>query len=432
MSSNISMPSGYDPYERFFATKYKQGGRTVYAIDLSIFELVYFLPKPDPDKPLDSNSSQRRIVPKHAQDFANYLLSEPEWVSPALLLRSHPIFRFEPIEGFNTGTTQLGILSVPKDAKSEIGIVDGQHRTLGFHLAWEQLTEQIKAARDNAAAAARLEDPQLRAEHESDLADLTSRRDALAAERVSLQIVLVESAATARRIFVDINDNAKGITGSVRARFDDRTAVGRALNSVLDGSTLLANRVDLEQDRVGPNSSHLLGAKHVADVIRALAVGNGRIGRVVAQSLKDAALVDEYEAFESALISAFPVLDELIEGEVAAADLRQRHLIGSNVILRSFAAAWHELKAAAWSADEIAEAWATFDENMALPVLAHGSDSWYALGVFAPKPGGAYATTSRAQDFKTLTQFIVKQTEADGSADWTRALSENPALIPNK
>ena len=137
-TTSLPLPTGYDPYERFFASRYKQGGRTVYSVDFSVRELVTFLPKPDPDKPLDIHSTQRRIVPKHAQEFADYLLGKPEWVAPALLLRSPDIFEFQPYDVINTASTQFGILAVPKDAKGEIQIVDGQHRTLGFHLAWER------------------------------------------------------------------------------------------------------------------------------------------------------------------------------------------------------------------------------------------------------------------------------------------------------
>lgn len=426
------LPTGYDPYERFFASRYTQGGRTVYSVDFSVRELVTFLPKPDPDKPLDVNSTQRRIVPKHAQDFAEYLLDKPEWVSPALLLRSPDIFEFQPYEEINTATTQFGILAVPKDAKGEIQIVDGQHRTLGFHLAWERLASRIEKARALVAAAKRQEDPALIEHHQRLLDKEIAVRERLASERVSVQIVLTDAIETARRIFVDINDNAKGITGSVRDRFNDRTAVGRALNIVLETSDLLEGRVDLEQDRVGGTSPYLLGAKHVADIIRALAVGNGRVGRVVAQSLKDQNLVKEYEAFEEALLTAFPSLNEVIDGDLSPAELRQQHLIASNVVVRAFAAAWHDLSKEGKSPDEIVTAWKVFDEQMSLPVYAEPTDSWFALGVIEARAGGSYSTRSRAQDFKVLTKFIVDQTLAGDSAVWNRANAEQANLIPSR
>ncbi|MGY4645043.1 DNA sulfur modification protein DndB [Cellulomonas sp. URHB0016] len=433
MNDSPILPTGYDPFERFFASRYKQGSRTVYSVDFSVRELVTFLPKPDPDKPLDSKSTQRRIVPKHAQDFAEYLLEQPEWVSPALLLRAPAdIFKFESYDAIATSTTQFGILAVPKDAKNEIQIVDGQHRTLGFHLAWELLGRRIEEARANLAAAKQQGEPALVEHHQKHLDRILAVRDRLGSERVSVQIVLVETPEVARRIFVDINDNAKGITGSVRDRFNDRTAVGKALNVVLDTSELLQGRVDLEQDRVGGSSPYLLGAKHVADVIRALAVGNGRIGSVVAKSLKEIDLVKSFDAFEDAIVEAFPLLADVIDGDLAAGELRQQHLIGSNVIVRAFAAAWHELRLAGMTPEQITKAWANFDEHMALPVFANTSDSWFALGVIEPREGGSFATRSRAQDFKVLTKFIVGQSHAGDAATWHRADSEDKAIIPAK
>lgn len=433
MNTPPILPTGYDPFERFFASRYKQGSRTVYSVDYSVRELVTFLPKPDPDKPLDSKSTQRRIVLKHAQDFADYLLDQPEWVSPALLLRAPAdIFKFEPLDEIATATTQFGILAVPKDAKHEIQIVDGQHRTLGFHLAWERLGRRIEEDRANLAAARHQGEPALVEHHQKQLDRTLAVRDRLGSERVSVQTVLVETPEVARRIFVDINDNAKGITGSVRDRFNDRTAVGKALNVVLDTSELLQGRVDLEQDRVGGSSPYLLGAKHVADVIRALAVGNGRIGTVVAKSLKELDLIKSFDAFEDALVEAFPVLADVIDGDLSAGELRQQHLIGSNVIVRAFAAAWHELRLEGLTPEEITKAWATFDSHMALPVFASAQDSWFTLGVIEPRAGGSFATRSRAQDFKILTKMIVIQSHAGDRALWHRATSEDAALIPPK
>ncbi|WP_069386454.1 DNA sulfur modification protein DndB [Cellulosimicrobium cellulans] len=428
---SLALPSGYDPYERFFASRYRQGGRVVYGIDFSVRELITFLPKPDPNKPLDSHATQRRIVPAHARDFANYILETPEWVSPALLVRAPDIFKFEPYDAINTATTQFGILAVPKDARDELSLVDGQHRTLGFHIAWEILSKQIEEARADLAAAKNSSGPEVVAHFQKVLDGLLARRDELSSERVSVQVVIVETPEVARRIFVDINDNAKGITGAVRERFNDRTAVGRALNSVLDRSDLLDQRVDLEQDRILGSSPYLLGAKHVADIIRALAVGNGRIGKNVAKTLQDSVLVKQYEDFEDALLSAFPVLTDVQDGNLSPAELRQQHLIGSNVVLRAFAAAWHDLTDDGLSAKEIADAWSTFDEYMSLPVYANSKDSWFALGVIEPRAGGSYAARSRAQDFKVLTNFIVKQTYTDG-VEWHRSKSEDSSLIPKK
>lgn len=411
--------TGYDPNEWFFATRYKQGGRTVYAIDFSVRELITFLPKPDPDTPLDT---QRKIYPAHANGFAQYILTDEEWVSPALLLRGPSIFEFDipdVLKNIATGSTQFGQIGIPKDAKTEIKIVDGQHRTLGFHLAWEHLGDKIEKERGLVQAAKKNgETAAVIAALEKSLFGLLDRRKRFEQERVSVQIVVVEDPAEARRIFVDINDNAKGITGAVKARFDDRKVVTRALNSVLEKNLFLKGKVDEQQDRISGGSPYLLGAKHVADIIRALVVGHGRITPRLEHELVDANLAKEFEKFFEAMVDAFPILSEYDDGDITAAELRAESLVGSNVILRAFAAGWYVLRMDGMKADEIAKAFGSFGPHMG-PVFPDPKDSWFATGVFPSNPAGTTSPTSRAQDFKVLTNFIVDA--ANGKIAWKRA-----------
>jgi hypothetical protein len=422
--------TGYDPNEYFFATRYQQGGRTVYSLDFSVRELVTFLPKPDPDKPLDATSTQRRIVPTHARDFGTYVRQYKEWVSPALLLRAPDIFEFtDALPDLDTGTTKFGQLGVPKDAKSEISIVDGQHRTLGFHLAWEMLTEDISKARASLAAAKQTEETAVIQHHQKVLEKNLARRDQLAAERVSVQIVVVDTPDVARRIFVDINDNAKGITGAVRSRFDDRKVISRALNRVLTSNHLLDGRVDLEQDRVSGSSQYLLGAKHVADILRAITVGHGRISKRLEEELSDQKMAADFDDFIAALIEAFPALGKVESGDLSPAELRSQSLIGSNVMLRGFAAAWYELKEAGWTEDDITKAWATFDPYMSAPVYTDPRDTWYASGLFPATIDGANSPTSRIQDFKALSQYIGDLSEDTDTIEWFRATKTDPKAL---
>lgn len=50
MINDAPVLSGYDTEDRYFATRYKQGGRTVYNIDLSMANVAATLPTPDPTK----------------------------------------------------------------------------------------------------------------------------------------------------------------------------------------------------------------------------------------------------------------------------------------------------------------------------------------------------------------------------------------------
>lgn len=421
--------SGYDPHERFFASRYRQGDRTVYALDWSVHELVSFLPKPDPSKVLGPGSSQRKINLPHAKSFGEYVKTDRDWVSPALLLRAPSIFEFEEIPDFETGSTHFGVLAVPKDAKAEIQIVDGQHRTLGFHLGWESLNEEIGIKRSRLAEAEAAGEPAVISGAKNALDKLVARREQLAKERVSVQIVIVDAVDKARRIFYDINDNAKGITGAVRSRFNDRKVVTRALNRVIEESDLLEGRVDTEQDRILGNSKYLLGAKHVADILRALAVGNGRIGKKLEDELDEAQIAHDFSVFSTALIDTFPELKAVIRGDMTPAELRSRNLIGSNVLLRALAAAWWTLREAGWTSTQIAGNLPYVAKNSQLPIYASSDDTWFKTGLFAPRSEGANSPTSRAQDLKTLTTFLVGKIEAGASAEWNRAAASSPDLL---
>src|SRR6266545_3140299 len=126
--------SGYYTHDTFYATRYKQGGRTVYNIDLSLLQVDTYLPIPDPQRPTEGN---RRVKESHARAFGEYVRKQKEWVSPALLLRAPNIFEFDVKE--EIAGTQFGILSLPRIAQMELRILDGQHRILGIHYGLESI-----------------------------------------------------------------------------------------------------------------------------------------------------------------------------------------------------------------------------------------------------------------------------------------------------
>src|SRR5271166_3377474 len=126
--------TGYDPDVRFYATRYKQGGRTVFSLDLALTQIAGLLPAPDPAHPTEGN---RRIKEAHAKAFGEYVRSQPDWVAPALVLRAPDIFKFEARESI--GGTEFGVISFPRLASTDLRILDGQHRILGIHMAIREI-----------------------------------------------------------------------------------------------------------------------------------------------------------------------------------------------------------------------------------------------------------------------------------------------------
>jgi hypothetical protein len=399
---STAVVTGYDPDVRFYATRYQQGGRTVFSLDLSLTQIAGLLPKPDAANPTEGN---RRIKESHARAFGDYVRQQREWVAPALVLRGPNIFQFEATESI--GGTEFGIISFPRLASTDLRILDGQHRILGIHLAIQGIANDIEKARSALAAARRNEAlPALIAQYENDVRKLTEQRERFDRERTSLQIFIEDDQAAFKQMFFDIADNALGITSSVRARFDGRKVVNRSLEDVMKHA-LLKGRVDPEQDRVGRNNPNLMGAKHVAEIVRTLAVGiDGRIGRRVEDELREDELVQKTNDFLDVLLAAFPPLEAVVEGQLTPEELRKSSLLGSTVMHRVLAGVYAELvDRQRYDDEDVTDFFAKLALHMDGPVnsasiwVTKVADDVFSEGTLAPR--------SRRQDLKTLRDTIV-------------------------
>ena len=396
--------SGYETEDEYYATRYTQGGRQVYTLDLSIPQLVATLPRPDPNLKLEGN---RRITEKHADDFSSYVLGSVKGVVPPLLLRcSGDVLEFRPRD--RRGGTEWGIVRVPKLARNDLKIIDGQHRVLGFHKAIEKLNADLSAARDQLGAARRIAEEAGINHAEDKVRELKAQRKRLAQERVSLLIVIVDDPKEYRQVFVDIADNAKGITRTTRALFDTSKIVHRCLDDVMQ-HPLLRERVDLDRDRVVGDNPNVMGAKHVADVIRTLQVGiAGRISRRQEDEFREADLINRAKVFLDVLVDAFPDFAAIAEGSLPMGELRKRSLLGSVVMHRVLAGCYHELTGEAADSSrmnrlQVQRFFEKLAPFMAAPVQ---SDSpWCRL--VEDFPEGAMAPLSRAQSLKSLTNTLV-------------------------
>ena len=335
--------SGYDTDDEYLAIRYTQGGRKVYTVDLSIPQLVGVLGRPDPEKKLQGN---RKISLPHARAFSTYVRKRVDAVVPPLLLRCpEDVLQFEQLR--QIGGSEWGIVRVPRLARNELKIVDGQHRVLGFHLAMEGLEADMAAARDQLGSARKNGERDLVRHRHAQVQDLEGQRSRIANERVTLLVVVVDDPDEYKQVFVDIADNAKGITRTTRALFDSQKIVHRCLDDVMQ-HPLLLNRVDLDRDRVIGENPHVMGAKHVADVIRTLEVGlAGRISSRMEDELKEADLIEQTKTFLDVLVNAFPDLAAIVDGSLAPEKLRGQSLLGSVVMYRVLAACYHDLTTSA-------------------------------------------------------------------------------------
>lgn len=395
-----SAATGYDTADRFFATRYAQGGRTAFGIDLSLDQVASYLRRPDPGVVAEGN---RKIRLNHAEAFARYLRNNAGWVAPALLLRApEGVLQFDPKA--TIGGMEFGLLAVPRLARTELHIIDGQHRILGIHIAAEDIARELDETRGLVARArASQQDPAVIESLQVKLRKLEGQRDRMARERISLDIVIIDDPQAYKQVFVDIADNALGITKAVRARFDATKVVNRCLSDVLDHH-LLDGLVDMDHDRITGGNKHLMGAVHVTDIIRVVAVGlSGRVSARMEAEMKEPLLVAQTKEFFDTLLAAFPQLGAVADGSMTAQELREKSLLGSVVMQRVLAGAYHELKGEhSLQSGEVAALFAKISPMMKAPV--EPDSPWVQTGVFAE---GASAPTARRQDLEKLKDTIV-------------------------
>jgi hypothetical protein len=409
---------GYSTDAGFFASRYKQGGRTVYSLDLSPSEIIDTVKQPDPETPSPGN---RAIRSAHADGFARYFRERSEWVSPSIMLRTANTFDFKELEtSIDIGGIQFGWLTIPRRNLGDLHIVDGQHRILGMFRASNAITAELDKARSRLVNAGRVEGKGSIAEKEAMkvIAGLDMQRDRMAAERVNVQIFVEADEKAYRQIFYDVADNALGITASVRSRFDSRKIVHRSLSETT-AHPLLKGRVDPEGDRMGPSSPYAMGAKHVAEIIRTTNVGlDGRVSRRQEDELKEADMVKQAKSYLDVVTEAFPQFQAMTAGQVMPAVLRKTSLLGSVLFVRVLGGAYYDLlKFHAFSPEMVEQFFEKLAPHIDAPVYEGSIWREHLPELFSD---GAMAPNARRQDLKRLNDELV---------DWAIA---KPAWLEQK
>ena len=427
---DVEKLTGYDTHDRYFAARFNQGTRRIYSLDLPLAAVQAMLPRPDPENPTPSN---RRVDPTHAHHFAEYVRERSDWISPALMLRA-PNDAFEFEQDAEIKGSQYGTLSLPRVARRDLGILDGQHRILGVHMALDEITQELQQTRDSVAAAKRNGDNAAVKALEPKLKKLQHQRERFAYERFSVQIVLEDEERGYKRMFYDIADNAKGITKTLRARFDDRKVVNRVMLKLTADHPLLAGRIEEEVDQV-KRDTQLLAAKHVSDIVRAVAIGLGhRVSQRREEELDEGELLSRVNAFFGVLTEAFPELQAVQDGALTPGDLRRSSLVGSATMLRVLAGAYNELTTPLprkrgeqppppMSDQEVADFLAKLCPYMAAPVKA---PLWINTGIVAED---AYAPKARGGDILRLAAHVVEWARS-GNVPVDSQQPDPPADVP--
>ena len=140
---------------------------------------------------------------------------------------------------------------------------------------------------------------------------------------MSIDVVIVDDPEAYKQVFVDIADNAKGVTED--AERPVRPQEGREPRTpVVMEHPLLDGRVEEESDRLSGSNSNLLTAKNVADIIRTVQVGAARrVSRRIEDELEERKVAENANRFLDVIEDAFPDPPEVKEGTKAPAELRR-------------------------------------------------------------------------------------------------------------
>lgn len=392
----------------YLAMKTMQGGRAVYSTRVPLLDLPTILPVPDPN---NVDKDNRKVDRLHAKHFGEYLDTKQDWVAPALLARDGGGCTFEKVDEIGA----VGYLTVPWaiGGISSLRTIDGQHRVLGVAIEKQRITDAINSIdRETARKLSAEKTAKLEAEREK----LIGQMNRLKAEYVGLDIYVEPDPIKSQQMFVDVADNAKGISSAVRARFDSYKVANRTLSDVID-HPLLKGRVDAEQDRMTLKNPNLLGAKHVADITRAVIAGaGGRISKKAEQTLTDGEVIEQVNDFLDIISNAFTDLAAITEddpeaerkpGELTMAqELRRSSLLGSVGMLRVLGGVFRELRAGDNPAelDDITEFFKRLDPHMAAPVTE--SSIWRTTAANDDFEPNAAAPIMRTQNIVHLVGII--------------------------
>jgi DGQHR domain-containing protein len=334
------------------ATRYTQGSRVQYDVTIPVTQIVETLERPDHTKAIESN---RKIDLKHAQEFAKYLLKNPDYVIPSILVRVQPeVLSFTHVQAFDALHTSWGWIEYRLGDIVLLLLVDGQHRVLGIWLAVEEATRKIADLKATITKAQQNGDKASEADLAKQLADWEDKLHRLTIGSLTVQFVEI-GVQQGKRLFVDINDNVKGVRADFRTYLDDRTAVGLITADVCERHPLLLGRVETGQESgFSKTSKALLGFKGVSDIVRSVLVGStGRVGARVEGELKERqkAKADEVIKFFDLLVQ-YTDLRKVADNEVDPPELRydakdpgkpHATMLASITMLRILAGVYHDL-----------------------------------------------------------------------------------------
>lgn len=249
------------------AQRFQQGGRTAYSLVMGLGILDGNVPPFVNTERIDN--ANRRFLPKHSKNIADYVYDKEDWVLGAILLGIDPdaieFVSYEDEDGQSSAT--LGFVRIPLDGgTSSIKILDGQHRRMGIRSVRERLRHEIQQAAVQSSKNG----------NDGSLTRLETKSERL--DGMAIPVMIYEEANTQnlRRMFSDLAQT-RNIDAATKTRFDDRDPFNRAAVELVElgRSVLLSDRVEMERTTPNLRSNDLLAINQLARCLKMLSFGYG-------------------------------------------------------------------------------------------------------------------------------------------------------------
>lgn len=281
----------------FPAVRGIQAGRAYYAAQIPYGALVKLFVFDDEDVVPAEHRAQRQLNERRAAAIGEYVVENPsDYILPALTASVSAEMAFEPIT-IPGATDRLGMLHIPVEATLLIN--DGQHRRKGIELA---------------------------------LASKPYLRD----ETVTVTIFFDQGLERSQQMFADINGKQVKPSNAINALYDRRSPFNAWTLSILDLLPEVSQRIDFENSSVGAKSYKLWSLIVFKKFLSLLTgVTEKNIDQVPVERLVE---IDTFVAqFFNECREFIPHWAEMIDGKIAAVDVRENLVIGHAVWLEALA-----------------------------------------------------------------------------------------------
>ena len=383
----------------FEVQRYQQGGRIAYSLVMDLGTLDGEVPQFVSRDRIEK--ANRKFNDAHSRRIANYIYDIPDWVLGAILLGIDPdAVEFVPYQDDDGQASEtLGYIRIPRNKKSSMTILDGQHRRMAIHWMLERLRQEIQAAKVYSS----------KNSNGRDLMKLRHKFDQL--HGMGIPVVLYEEANTneLRQMFADLA-KTRNIDATTKTRFDERDPFNRAAVELVEKglSTLMTNRVEMERTTPLRTSNHLLSVSQLSRCLKVLNYGFG--GRASRERLREAEesyddLIDTGISWaDEFLPSARKEYEDLCSVELEEdhiANNRSRYVSFSVPVLEMMAGCFYEWQIRNRQWNELAD-WlrnADFDVKSEACIFLKS-------GMLIP---GDSALVSRRQNKRATIDFIINQ-----------------------